>query len=244
LRFPLLLLAVCACAHAPPAGARLSWAPGQQLVRVVSPSWDSSTGELTRFVREGELWRQAAEPVQVMLGKNGSGWGTGLHAPLSDGPQKREGDGRAPAGLFEIGEGFGYADTAATGLEYVAMSKEHWCVDVPESPLYNRIVDAREVGEAAVKGSSEPMRRDLHLNDDAYRVGFVVRHNAAGVRDGGSCIFVHQQRIAGRPTAGCTALEPAALDALFSWLDAKQRPVFVLLPQAQYEALRAPWGLP
>jgi L,D-peptidoglycan transpeptidase YkuD (ErfK/YbiS/YcfS/YnhG family) len=238
MRSPLLLLAVCACAHAAP------WSNAGQLVLVVAPGWDSSTAELRRYSHDAKGWRAEGEAVPVMIGKNGSAWGMGLHAPRTDGPQKREGDGRAPAGVFELGEAFGYAQTARTGLRYHPMTQDSWCVDVPESPLYNRIVDAREVGEAAVKGSSEPMRRDLHLHDDAYRVGFVVRHNPQATPGAGSCIFVHQQRLAGRPTAGCTALEAAALDALFAWLDAKQHPVFVLLPQAEYETLKKAWGLP
>lgn len=116
---------------------------------------------------------------------------------------------------------------------------------MPGSPLYNRVVDSREVGEAAVQGSSEPMRRDLHLSGDpAYCVGFVVQHNPARAPQAGSCIFVHQWKAPGAPTAGCTALAADALDALLAWLDAKQRPVLVLLPRAQYERLRGAWNLP
>src|SRR3546814_17273004 len=93
------------------------------------------------------------------------------------GPAKREGDGRAPAGVFAIGEAFGYAAQAQTALPYAPMQAGSWCMDVVDSPLYNRIVDARDVGDAAVEGSSEPMRRDLHNDgDQRYRSGFVIEH--------------------------------------------------------------------
>jgi L,D-peptidoglycan transpeptidase YkuD (ErfK/YbiS/YcfS/YnhG family) len=200
---------------------------------------------LRRYERVGSDWRSVGGLWRVTIGKNGAAWGVGLHPPQERGPQKREGDGRSPAGVFEVGEGFGYAPATSTGLTYLPMVKESWCVDVPESPLYNRIVDTRQVGEDAVKGSSEPMRRDLQEKpDDAYRLGFVVRHNPKGTPNGGSCIFVHQQRELGRPTAGCTALRPEELDELFAWLDAKKRPVFVLLPQEEYELRLEVWQLP
>ena len=240
MRLLAVLLALFAAAAGP-----LPWARAQQLVVVVPASWDANVATLSWLERGGARaeWR-VVDTAQVTVGRNGSAWGLGLHPPQDAGPVKREGDGRSPAGVFEIGEAFGYADAGTTRLKYQPMSRDSWCVDVPESPLYNRIVDAREVGDAGVSGSTEPMRRDLHLQDDAYRVGFVVRHNSAGKPQAGSCIFVHQQREPGRPTAGCTALEPAKLDALFAWLDAGKRPVFVLLPRPQYDALRREWALP
>ena len=42
-----------------------------------------------------------AAPVSV--GRNGAAWGLGLHAAQPQGPQKQEGDGRAPAGVFTLG---------------------------------------------------------------------------------------------------------------------------------------------
>ena len=60
------------------------------------------------------------EPTPVTIGRAGSAWGLGLH-PAQRGPQKREGDGRAPAGVFRIGTAFGYADRPTTALPYDAM---------------------------------------------------------------------------------------------------------------------------
>ena len=87
-----------------------------------------------------------------------------------------------------------------------AMDAGDYCIDVPDSPLYNRIVDTKDVGAEAVKGSTEPMRRDIHLDgDDVYRLGFVIEHNAGGRANAGSCIFAHLWRGTSRPTAGCNA---------------------------------------
>ena len=47
-----------------------------------------------------------------------------------------------------------------------------------------------------------------------------------------------------RPTAGCTSMDPAALEALVAWLDAGAAPVLVQLPEVDYQRLREVWRLP
>jgi len=217
-----------------------------QLVLVTTADWNATQGRLQRYLFEGGRWLAVGAPVEVSIGRNGAAWGRGLRATPSDGgPLKREGDGRAPAGLFAIGTAFGYGETAQTALPYAPMSAGHYCIDVPDSPLYDRIVDARTVGSEAVKGSTEPMRRDLHADGDPrYRLGFVIAHNPAHVPGAGSCIFAHLRRTPGEPTAGCTAMDDAAMDELLAWLRPQARPLFALLPQAQYRAVWEQWGLP
>ncbi len=227
-----------------PAPPPITWQHGQQLVVVVTADWDASSGSLRRYQRDGERWRLIGDVDPVSIGRSGSAWGLGLH-PAQAGLQKREGDGRAPAGLFAIGSAFGYADRAVTGLDYAAMQRSHYCVDVPTSPLYNRIVDTDIAGVDAIAGSTEPMRRDLHLDGDpVYRLGFVIAHNADGVANAGSCIFAHLWRAPGTPTAGCTAMTDTVMEPLLSWLDRKRAPRFVLLPRDEYLALVGVWGLP
>lgn len=218
----------------------------QQLVLVTTADWNATQGRLQRYRRDGGRWLAVGEPVAVSIGRNGAAWGLGLHdAPADGGPVKREGDGRAPAGMFAIGTAFGYAASARTALAYAPMSESHYCIDVTDSPLYDRIVDAREVGADAVKGSTEPMRRDLHADGDPrYRQGFVIAHNPAHAAGAGSCIFAHLWRKPGEPTAGCTAMDDAAMDELLAWLRPQARPVFALLPRAQYRAVWEAWGLP
>ncbi len=222
----------------------IDWQDRQQLVTVVSAGWDDSRAVLLRHHRQDGDWQTIGEPVDVVLGRSGSAWGIGIHPPQA-GQQKREGDGRAPAGLFAIGTAFGYADSATTGLAYQPMQRGHHCIDVPASPLYNRIVDVAVVGEDAIVGSTEPMRRDLHLDGDPlYRLGFVIEHNGAALPEGGSCIFAHLWRGPERPTAGCTAMAEHALQTLLAWLEASRQPRFLLLPSAEYARLESEWDLP
>ncbi|WP_141454555.1 hypothetical protein [Pseudoxanthomonas sp. z9] len=222
-----------------------AWRQARQLILVVTPDWNASGGRMQTFERLGEDWRAMESPVAVTVGRSGAAWGRGLHPAQADGPQKQEGDGRAPAGVFALGEAFGYAAQRDTGLAYAPMRASHYCIDVPASPLYNRIVDSERVGAAAVEGSTEPMRRDLHADGDVrYKEGFVIQHNPDNVSGAGSCIFAHLWKAPGEPTAGCTAMAEPMMDRLLGWLDDKRHPVFVLLPEAEYRRLRTEWQLP
>lgn len=219
----------------------------RQLVVVTVPTWDSDEGLLRKFQRDGASgdWVPAGSAVAVTIGRNGAAWGRGLHPSQASGPQKKEGDGRAPAGVFAIGQAFGYGERVETGLTYSPMQATQYCIDVADSPLYNQIVDTRVVGEAAIEGSTEPMRRDVHVNGDArYKLGFVIQHNPENLAGGGSCIFAHLWKAPGEATAGCTAMDEPAIRALLAWLKDDLQPTFVLLPDAEYARLRTAWRLP
>ena len=235
-----LLLTMCPPAHP----AELPWSGSRQLVLITTAHWDASQGILRTFEASDAGWGQVGAAVPVVIGRAGAAWGIGLHPP-QPGPQKREGDGRSPAGVFAIGTAFGYADSASTALPYEAMDANDWCIDVSASPLYNLIVDASQVGADAIAGSTEPMRRDLHLGGDRrYEIGFVIEHNPANEPGAGSCIFAHVWKSADAPTAGCTAMTEPAMRELLSWLRPEADPVFVLLPAVEYARLRSAWGFP
>lgn len=239
------LLALAACIHRPARTDAEPWDSARKLVLVTTADWDASTGQLRRFTRTADGWQPVGDAAAITVGRAGSAWGLGLHATQPSGPQKREGDGRAPAGMFRIGTAFGYSGTAQTALPYQAMTASDFCIDVSTSPLYNRIVDAKQVGEAAVAGSTEPMRRDLHADgDQRYRLGFVIEHNVEQRAGAGSCIFAHLWKAPGEATAGCTAMAAPVMQQLLAWLRPEQEPVFVLLPESEYRRLRHEWHLP
>ena len=243
------MLVLAACASGPQPAPVTAWSNAEQLVLVTTADWNATQGRMRRFERNGEGWREVGIAAPITVGRNGSAWGIGLHpaqsgGPQDNGPEKREGDGRAPAGVFAIGTVFGYAD-AATAMPYQAMTASDYCIDVNASPLYNRIVDAGVVGADAVKDSTEPMRRDLHVNgDQRYRIGFVIEHNPTGVDMAGSCIFAHVWKSPADATAGCTAMSDDDMQGLLRWLRKERSPRFLLLPEAEYARLRADWRLP
>ncbi len=243
---PALVLGALAFLGQPGAASSAGLGPtaeAGQLVLVLADSWNATTGSLTRFERidpQGP-WKQAGATVAVQLGRKGLAWGRGLHVAPHQEPLKREGDGRAPAGAFALSRAFGYAQTgqAAPHLPYLALTPTVECVDDEASSSYNKMVDNRTVARAWT--SSEAMRR----NDELYRLGLMVDHNASPVQPGaGSCIFLHIQRTPPAPTAGCTAMAPADIEALAGWLDQWKKPVLVQLPKPEFERLRGPWNLP
>ena len=246
LLLPLLL--ATACAHSPSTDVgneTRHWADARQMVLGTTADWDSTDGELRRFEHDGKRWTQAGGASDIVVGRTGTAWGIGLNTTRGDGPVKREGDGKAPAGVFSIGSAFGYADSARTGLEYKAMGSNDWCIDVPGSAYYNQIIDRSVVKTSGVEQSTEPMRLDIHADgDQRYREGFVIEHNVANADSAGSCIFAHLWSAPGTTTAGCTAMAPSSMGTLLAWLDEKRKPVFVQLPHAQYVQLRTEWELP
>ncbi|MBU1042177.1 MAG: hypothetical protein KKF77_13860, partial [Proteobacteria bacterium] len=124
----------CAGGQPRPLGGADMTGPSRQLLLVTAESWDSTSGELRRFERAeaGTEWTAVGGPVPVNLGRHGLGWGRGLHGlALGPGPVKREGDGRAPAGLFELGQGFAYdpAEVGSVRLPLLHADANLVCVD-------------------------------------------------------------------------------------------------------------------
>ncbi|UCV20265.1 L,D-transpeptidase family protein [Ferribacterium limneticum] len=220
-------------------------ASARQLLLVVAPNWESSGGRLQRFERsppDGD-WQSIGPAIAVSLGKSGLAWGRGRHTPVA-GLEKCEGDGRAPAGIFAITALFGYAApdsplARVARLPYLAATPDLKAIDDPASAHYNRIVDQSAVTPDWT--SCEDMLR----SDERYAIGAVVAHNAEPpVPGAGSCIFLHVWAGEGVPTAGCTAMAQADMSEIAGWLDASATPLLVQLPQAEYVARRAAWGLP
>ncbi|WP_433736016.1 L,D-transpeptidase family protein [Pseudomonas putida] len=210
-----------------------------QLIVVTSQRWDDTQGIAQRYERHGNAFEKHAAAFAVVLGKNGMGWGKGLVDPANlQGPVKQEGDGKAPAGVFKLGTAFGYDPTAHTRLPYLALTPSIECVDDSQSARYNTLLDGSTI--ARDWNSSEHMRRQ----DELYRQGIFIEHNTPASPAAGSCIFFHIWRGPTMPTRGCTAMAPADIAELFSWLDPRRNPLLVQLPEAEYDRLRERWKLP
>src|SRR4030095_7864732 len=92
---------------------------GTQLIVGSAPTWNSNRGDLRRFERaSSQGWTAVAGPFPVLFGKKGLAWGTGLAGQKEPGLRKKERDGRAPAGVFEIGQVFGYEPHLPPGGDY------------------------------------------------------------------------------------------------------------------------------
>ncbi len=234
--FPILAFLVCsllpACTNSSEPRIDLPTS-ANQLVLVTSESWEAPTGTLRRFEREeGGSWHPVGPSLPVALGRSGLAWGRGLHpteTPDGD-PVKREGDGKAPAGVFALGTAFGYAALPPDRLKlpYRQATGRDFFVDDPKAPAYNTWVRLEEGERAGGRwASAERMRRD----DPLYEFGIVVRHNMSPPLPGaGSAIFLHVWQGPDQPTAGCTAMAREDLLGLMRWIDPEKRPVLIQLP--------------
>ena len=231
-----LIIAIC--------GSQLaaqSMIPGDttQLVVVLAQDWESGVGQLCLLERTETAWQQCGAAWPVTLGENGLGWGRGLIARPGTVPIKREGDGKAPAGLFTIAARlYGYAERppAQVTLPYVQLTTSWIGVDDPKSRYYNRVFNQRSV-PAPDWDSYEEMRR----RDQLYQWVIVIEHNVENTEPGaGSCIFFHLWHGPTTPTAGCTAMSEENMVRLACWLKATSKPLLLQLPVALYQEWRLP----
>jgi L,D-peptidoglycan transpeptidase YkuD (ErfK/YbiS/YcfS/YnhG family) len=214
-----------------------------QLLVGVAPTWNSMQGELRIYERErGGPWKQRGDSIAVLLGKNGLAWGSGLAGQAEAGMHKKERDGRAPAGIFRLGQVYTYDAQLPPGSDYPfhqVTEADVWSDD-PRSPNYNRhiVIDPKNPPD---NYSHERMRSA----DFAYRWLIEVRHNSdPPVAGAGSAIFFHIRRGVTRPTAGCTTMAEENLVRVISWLRAAAHPCYALLPKAEYEQRWQRWNLP
>lgn len=199
----------------------------EQLILIVSDDFNNTHAVLTRYEKEQNSYKHIGEKIIVNIGRSGLAWGIGENGltPKPDEPLKREGDGKAPAGIFKISKAFGYASTVKTKMPYLQADKELICVDDSNSRDYNKILDKSRSDDPK---SFEWMKRD----DDLYKIGLVVEHNSIAKKGAGSCIFFHIRKSEDAPTAGCSAMKEEDLDAIIKWLDPTKEPKVVQIPRS------------
>lgn len=225
--------------------ARGSVLPGDttQLIVSIAPGWEDTRGKLLLLERTQEGWRPASPVIAVLYGKHGLAWGRGVPGTEERGIQKREGDGRAPAGLFALGRIFGDDPKLPDGADFPyhqVTARDTW-IDDPKHPLYNRHVVIDDLAHPPPWYEKHRMR----VGDAAFRWRVEIRHNAEPpVAGAGSVIFFHIRRGPDRKTAGCTVMAEEDLLTMIRWLRAERKPHYVLLPYPEYLARIESWGLP
>jgi hypothetical protein len=208
----------------------------QQLLLVVAQNYESTHAMLYCYEDEHLVFA----PIEVNLGQNGLGVGIGETTLLStrEGVEKREGDKKAPIGVFRLTRLFGYEANKGYSLPYLHLNNETICVDDADSPLYNTIVQIP---------SNPPKSYENMLREDhQYKLGIEVAHNQEGRKNKGSCIFIHVAKGKRTASAGCTTMEYESLKKIAKWLDAAKNPLLIQiekgsLKEAQelYPALKA-----
>jgi len=246
-------LTIAGCAR-PPAGAPTPSAPAtqrtsspldgaRQMVLVVTPAWDSTSGTLRRFERasSADAWRPVGGTVPIVVGRTGVAWDDSQMTAAPGEPVKREGDGRSPAGAFALDTAFGFDIRPIASwvrLPYVQLRTGTECVDDSRSVHYNTIVNRDSVPR--VDWTSAERMREI----EQYAFGVHVAYNAPPRPSRGSCIFLHIWAGPASVTAGCTAMDEPALRELMRWVDPQRRPMLVQLPAVALPRLRERWRLP
>ena len=224
-------------------------ANSRQLLVVTTPDWNAINGTLQRYERKTlkSQWQPLGSAIPIVVGRTGLAWGRGLHGDTdalaqTDDPRKREGDGKAPAGVFRLSSAFGYGEfDRRIKLPYRQSRAATQCVDDAQSTLYNQLVERDRITKPDWQ-SYEDMRRQ----DDQYRWGVFIEHNTGAQRQpsGGSCIFLHIWAGATTGTSGCTAMEAALMEEVLYWLDSRYEPLLVQMPFKQLQENKNLYRLP
>ena len=213
-----------------------------QLIIITTNGWNEVKGTMRCYEKKGHLWNLIfSNPVVV--GINGMGVGFGIMSfDLENTPLKKEGDLRAPAGIFKIGTAFGYAvknDVFWLKVPYLEATNSLLCIDDGNSSHYNKFV------------YSDNTRKDwnsheeMHRKDNMYKWGLLVEHNYASPETGkGSCIFLHIWKSYSKGTAGCSAMQESDILKLLKWVDSAKKPLLIQFPKKEYDYVAKKINLP
>ncbi|MGA3171926.1 MAG: L,D-transpeptidase family protein [Chthoniobacteraceae bacterium] len=214
-----------------------------QLIVAIAPDWNTDHGLLRLYQRDpGGPWRAISQPWPVLFGRAGLAWGRGVAGQDELGLHKVERDKRSPAGIFQLGQVYGYEPALPPGGDYPyhqVTDLDAW-VDDPRSPHYNQHVIA-DPANLPPWFSREKMKS----GDFAYHWLIEIRHNEHPAIPGeGSAIFFHIRRGVDHPTSGCTSMAQDNLVKIITWLRRDKNPEYVLLPASEYAKKWKPWNLP
>jgi len=193
----------------------------EQIILVISEDFNANKATLSCFEDNNKIFNK----IDVNIGKNGLGIGIGYLKLKHDNNDvvKKEGDKKAPIGIFKLTSVFGYAKNEQTHMPYIKATKNLICVDDSDSKNYNKIISM----PIKKPKSYELMKRD----DFQYELGIVVEHNKEQKKEAGSCIFIHVQKNKDAPTAGCTSMSLENLRKITKWLDIKKNPILIQVPK-------------
>jgi L,D-peptidoglycan transpeptidase YkuD (ErfK/YbiS/YcfS/YnhG family) len=171
---------------------------GGTAARVIDVA-SSGTGATVRGCqRQADgTYRQAVGPYSGRVGYNG----------VISAASKREGDGRTPAGLYWLRNGFGALANPGLARPWTVVGSNHFWVDDSRSRYYNTM----QLGPANGRWTSA----EKLLNRPAYDYAQVIGYNEARKPYAGSAIFLHVGT--GRATAGCVSVSASALVSLLRW---------------------------
>jgi L,D-peptidoglycan transpeptidase YkuD (ErfK/YbiS/YcfS/YnhG family) len=182
-----------------------------RLIIVTVPSMNETRAQLHTFERASPAaaWTKRSGPQTCVVGARGIGWGHPYAAFRHDEePLKEEGDERTPAGIYRIGNMFGFAEDKRPNYIHLTPGKQ-FCVEDPRSPDYGKIVPQSSVSEKTVGQRMASV--------DQFRRGIFIDYPARRAAKAGSCIFVQVWRGEGQGTSAHIGLPEQEVVRLQDW---------------------------
>jgi len=220
----------------------------KQLILGLAENWNDSHVRLQFYQRDAAgAWQAQGESFAGRLGRDGLAWGRGLHPVPWMGNKKKEGDWRSPAGVFRLGSSFTTLDNQrwrGGWPVYRVRNGTLWVEDI-NSKHYNQLL---ELGRPTANAWER--QQQMKLDDPHHSLKLLIEHNSLNCSKAikpaaGSSIFFHMWRQQGkRPSAGCTTMSEPNMRLLLNRLRVQSKPVYVLLPKAEYQKYRKDWALP
>ena len=171
----------------------------QQLLIVVNDNDTSNKATLIALQKKHKKWKIQFDPMPASIGRNG------FALPGN----KREGDGKSPAGLYQLGQLFSYENKINSSLPFIQTTGEDKWIDDTNHVDYNKYV----------KGNTTATSFEhLRLTGIYYKYCMVIEYNTKPVIKGkGSAIFFHVADANYSPTAGCVAIKETDMNKILAW---------------------------
>ena len=183
-----------------------------QLITVEVAGYGVTAATVTAWQKVGACWSTALGPYVGAVGHNGIN------------PNKHEGDGTTPAGLFGFGSTmYGNAPNPGVSYPYHQVVCGDWWDEDSASPTYNQFVHVScGANPAFNNGASEALWTELA----PYPSFAVINYNPSDIPGLGSAIFLHAST--GSATAGCVSIPIAGLDQVLDWMSPAQAPAIAI----------------
>jgi L,D-peptidoglycan transpeptidase YkuD (ErfK/YbiS/YcfS/YnhG family) len=133
--------------------------------------------------------------------------------------QKREGDGKTPAGLYSFTLAFGLKSDPGAYLNYRKITEDDYWIDDINSPLYNTWVNAKDT-------PGEYTSEHLIDHSPSYNYALNINYNPECVPGLGSAVFLHCYNGSGY-TTGCIAISESKMKTLVKEADNATRILIV-----------------
>ena len=134
----------------------------QQLLIVMNDDDASSKATLVALQKKHKKWKIQFNPMPASIGRNG------FALPGN----KQEGDGKSPAGLYQLGQLFSYENKINSSLPFIQTTGEDKCIDDTNHVDYNKYVKGNTTASSF---------EHLRLTGIYYKYCMVIEYNTKPV---------------------------------------------------------------